>query len=353
VARQMFKADFTAMAYSGSIQVVTFVSMAVFLWAGAHQVMAGTLTIGGLIAFNTLVATASGAVVSLLGVWDGLQRALVLANRLDDVLEHPPEQGTDRSTLRPVRDLEGHIALRAVSFRYGGPESAAILERISVDIPAGTCVAIVGRSGSGKTTLAKCLAGLVEPTDGTILYDGVDLRTINYRDLRRRIGFVLQETYLFADTIAANIAFGDPDPDLEQIAWAADIANARAFIERLPLGYDTRIGETGIALSGGQRQRIAIARAVYRRPPVIVLDEATSSLDTESERAVQANMTRLLHGRTSIVIAHRLSTVRHADLILVLEHGRLVERGTHDELVRRQGLYFYLSSEQLTLMGAG
>jgi len=207
----------------------------------------------------------------------------------------------------------------------------------------------VGRSGSGKTTLARCMAGLLEPTAGTVLYDGLDLRTLNYRDLRRRIGFVLQENHLFADTIARNIAFGEDEPDMERVVWAAGVANARDFVERLPLAYETRVGETGIALSGGQRQRIAIARALYRRPPVLILDEATSALDSESERLVQENMEALLEGRTSVVIAHRLSTIRNADLILVLEKGRLVEKGTHAELLERQGLYYYLASQQLVL----
>jgi ATP-binding cassette subfamily B protein len=239
--------------------------------------------------------------------------------------------------------------VRHLSFRYGGPESPAILDDLNFEVPPNTMVAIVGRSGSGKTTLIKCLAGLLEPTGGTILYDGIDLKTLNYRDLRRKIGFVLQENHLFDDSVARNIAFGEEEPDLDQVMWAAQVANAREFVERLPLGYDTRIGESGLALSGGQRQRVAIARAVYNRPPVLIFDEATSALDTESERAVKENIDQLLEGRTSFVIAHRLSTVRDADLILVLEKGRLVEQGTHDDLMRRQGLYYFLVSQQLEL----
>ena len=223
-----------------------------------------------------------------------------------------------------------------------------MLEGITLEVEPGTTVAIVGRSGSGKTTLVKCLSGLLEPTSGAILYDGVDLRELEYRDLRRKIGFVLQENHLFNDTIARNIAFGSgQELDMERVLWAARVAAAHEFIERLPLGYETRIGETGLRVSGGQAQRIAIARAVYNRPPILIFDEATSSLDTESERAVQENLDRLLEGRTSFVIAHRLSTVRHADLIVVLEKGKLVERGTHDELMARQGIYYYLVSQQL------
>jgi ATP-binding cassette subfamily B protein len=195
----------------------------------------------------------------------------------------------------------------------------------------------------------KCLTGLLEPTDGTIYFDGIDMKTLNYRDLRRQIGFVLQENHLFDDTIAGNIAFGEEEPDMDSVIWAARLANAHEFIERLPFGYETRIGESGIALSGGQRQRIAIARALYHRPPVLCFDEATSSLDTESERIVKENLSKLLEGRSSFIIAHRLSTIREADVIMVLEKGRLVEHGTHEQLMARQGLYYYLSSQQLGL----
>jgi ATP-binding cassette subfamily B protein len=347
VAHKLFRADFTVMSYEGAVDAVTFLGLGLFLWAGAHEVLAGRLTIGGLVAFNSLLTLATVPISSLLLLWDGLQRATVLLNRLDDVFEQEPEQGHDRSRLRPVRSLTGQITFRQVGFRYGGPEAPPILQEISLDVPAGKTVAIVGRSGSGKTTMAKCLAGLLEPTEGAILFDGLDLKTLNYRDLRRQIGFVLQDAYVFADTIARNIGFGNDEPDMERVRWAAQMASADDFIERLPFGYDTRIGETGLALSGGQRQRIAIARALYGRPPILVFDEATSSLDTESEQAVQRNMDNLLRGRTTFIIAHRLSTVRHAGLIVVLEQGRIVEQGTHDELMRRQGLYYYLASQQL------
>jgi ATP-binding cassette subfamily B protein len=267
-------------------------------------------------------------------------------DRLNDVFEQEPEQGTDRSRLIPVKTLEGRITFRNMGFRYGGPESPAILEGITFDVPPGKTVAIVGRSGSGKTTLIKCLSGLLEPTEGTILYDGVDLKTLNYRDLRRQIGFVLQENHLFDDSIARNIAFGEDEPDMDRVLWAARIANAHEFVERLPLGYDTRIGESGLAISGGQKQRIAIARALYGQPPVLIFDEATSALDTESERAVKENMERLLEGRTAFVIAHRLSTVRQADHILVMQEGTIVQRGRHEELLARGGLYADLYNRQ-------
>jgi len=349
VARKRFKADFTVMTYNGIIHSVTLLSVVLFLLVGAHLVMNGQMSIGALVAFNALLALANAPILTLLSMWDNLQQATVYLNRLDDIFQQEPEQGHDRSRLIPVKSLEGRIAFRKMGFRYGGPESAPILEDIDLEVPPNTMVAIVGRSGSGKTTLIKCLAGLLEPTAGTIQYDGLDLKSLNYHDLRRKIGFVLQENHLFDDTIARNIGFGDEEPDLDAVMWAAQAANAREFIERLPLGYDTRIGESGLALSGGQRQRVAIARAIFNRPPVLIFDEATSALDTESERAVKENIDQLLEGRTSFVIAHRLSTVREADLIIVLEKGRLVEQGTHDDLMKRQGLYFFLVSQQLGL----
>ncbi|MEO8030780.1 MAG: peptidase domain-containing ABC transporter [Gemmatimonadota bacterium] len=348
VARKRFKADFTLMTYRGMIHAITLLSMVLFLLVGAHQVMNGAMSIGGLVAFNALVALANAPILTILNLWDNLQQASVFLNRLDDIFQQEPEQGHDRSRLVPVKSLEGRIAFQHMSFRYGS-DSAPILEDLNFEVPPNTMVAIVGRSGSGKTTLIKCLAGLLEPTEGTILYDGIDLKTLNYRDLRRKIGFVLQENHLFDDTIARNIAFGEEEPDLDQVLWAAQVASAREFIERLPLGYDTRIGESGISLSGGQKQRVAIARAVYARPPVLIFDEATSALDTESERAVKENIDQLLEGKTSFVIAHRLSTVRDADVILVLEKGKLVEQGTHDDLMKRQGLYYFLVSQQLGL----
>jgi HlyB family type I secretion system ABC transporter len=349
LGRRRFKADLTILSYEGAIQAVSFLSMVLFLWVGAYQVMMGRLTIGGLMAFNSLLALANQPAGTVMLLWDNVQLVSILLNRLNDVLLQEPEQGVDHSHLLPVRSLEGRIRFQNVGFRYGGPESPPILEGITFEAPPGTTIAIVGRSGSGKTTLIKCLAGLIEPTEGTIFYDSLDLRSLSYRTLRRQIGFVLQDNHLFADTIARNIAFGEEEPDMDQVLWAARLANAHDFIDRLPLGYDTRIGETGIAISGGQRQRVAIARALYQRPSVLIFDEATSSLDTESERAIQENMARLLRERTCFVIAHRLSTIREADVILVLERGKLVEQGRHDELMKRQGLYYYLCSQQLSL----
>ena len=352
LASKQFKSSFVLMGYDGAVQMVGFLSMAMFLFVAAHRVMDGEMTIGAMVAFNSLVAMANAPILTLLSMWDNWQLAAVLLNRMNDIFESEPEQGSDHSHLQPVRTLEGRIRFQNVSFRYGGPESANILENINVDIPAGKTIAVVGRSGSGKTTLVKCLAGMLEPTEGSIYIDDVDQKKLRYGDLRRQIGYVLQENYLFDDTIAKNIAFGGGDeaePDGERIIWAAKVANAHEFVERLPLGYETRVGETGIALSGGQRQRLAIARAIYNQPPILIFDEATSALDTESEKNVRENMDQLLDGRTSIVIAHRLSTIRDADLILVIDKGRIVEQGGHDQLMQRRGLYYYLSSQQLGL----
>jgi ATP-binding cassette subfamily B protein len=347
LASKQFRGTFLALAYDGALRLATLVAQALFLWVGALQVMRGELSLGRFVAFNALVAMAYAPILGLLGLWDELQRSSVLLNRLNDIFENEPEQGRDRARLTAVRTLEGRVEFRNVGFRYGGPESPPIIQGVSLEVPPGQTVAIVGRSGSGKTTLIKCLAGLLEATEGTILFDGVDMRTLRYRELRQQIGTVLQENHLFDDTIARNIALGSPAPDATRVLWAARAANAHDFIMRLPLGYETRIGETGLALSGGQRQRVAIARALYTNPPVLIFDEATSALDTESEAIIQENLSRLFSGRTSFVIAHRLSTVRNADRIVVLERGRIVEMGNHDELMKARGLYFYLSSQQI------
>jgi ATP-binding cassette subfamily B protein len=349
LTQRLFRADFAVMLYEGAVRMITLLSLALFLWIGALRVLGGDLTLGQLVSFNALVVLANGPILVLMTMWDQLQLGSVLATRLNDILENEPEQRDGDSDLRPVPTLSGRVRFENVSFAYPAPIPVPIVKSVDLDIAPGTTVALVGRSGSGKSTIVKMIAGLLEPTDGRVLLDDVDLTTLRYGDLRRQIGFVLQESYLFDDTIKANIAFGDEEPDMERVVWAAEVASARTFIERLPLGYDTMTGESGHGFSGGQRQRIAIARALYRRPPILIFDEATSALDTESERAVKENMDQLFEGRTSFVIAHRLSTIRDADVILVVERGEIVEQGTHEELMTRKGLYYYLSSQQLQL----
>jgi ATP-binding cassette subfamily B protein len=347
VSRKMFRSNFVLMSYDGVLQTIGLLSTALFLWVGANKVISGAITVGAFVAFSSLTTMAYAAILRGLGLWDQWQFISVLLNRLNDIFEPEPEQGRDRDRLTPVPSLEGHIELRNVGFKYGGPEAPDILKGLDLEFPRGKVIAIVGRSGSGKTTLIKLLAGLIEPTEGTIYFDRVDLKTLNYRDVRRRIGMVLQENHMFSDTILSNIAFGDPEPDFDRVLWSAQAANAHQFIMNLPLGYQTTIGESGLAISGGQKQRIAIARALYGDPPILIFDEATSALDTESERAIQGNLSRMMAGRTCVVIAHRLSTIRDADTIVVLEQGKVAETGTHDELMARRGLYFHLSSQQL------
>jgi ABC-type bacteriocin/lantibiotic exporter with double-glycine peptidase domain/CRP-like cAMP-binding protein len=346
LAHRQFRVDFASMSYDGAVQVLSFVSLALFLWVGSVQVVHGAMSIGEFVSFNALVALSGASILTLMAIVDEVQYASVLVDRLEDIFDATPEQGADHSALKTVSSLEGRVTLDDVTFRYA-PDAPAVLEGIHLDVAPGTTVAVVGRSGSGKSTLLKLLAGLVEPTEGTISYDAVPLPQLEHASLRSHVGFVLQDSYLFSDTIGANIAFGADTIEDERVVWAARMANAHDFVARLPLGYATRVGETGLLLSGGQRQRVCIARALYHRPPVLLLDEATSALDAESERAVRDNLDELLDGRTAFVIAHRMTTVREADLILVMDRGRIVERGTHDELIARRGLYFFLAGESL------
>ena len=333
--------------YGAGVQLLSLLTYGLFIFLGALLARSGHLSLGAYVAFTALVLLITRPLVALLDAWDDVQISAVLLNRIADVLEHEPEQGRETSELTRVPTLEGRVQLRNVSYCPPGTDEP-ILAEINLDVSPGTTVAVVGRTGSGKSTLLRLLAGLIEPTSGTILYDRVDTKTLRYQDLRRQVGFVLQSPYIFAASIAANIALGEDEIDFERVRSAADIADLVELIERLPLGYDTPVGSRGLPLSGGQAQRLTIARALYRRPPVLLFDEATSALDTESEAIVKRNIDRLLEGRTAFVVAHRLSTIRNADVIVVLERGRLVEIGTHDELLARRGVYFYLYSQQLS-----
>ena len=318
------------------------------LWYGATLVIQNQLTIGQFVAFNMMISKVLTPVLSLSNLWDELQEVLISVERLDDIFSEKPEEtpGEPMLILPPVK---GDVKLENVTFRYNRDEERNTLQNISFSVKAGQTIAIVGRSGSGKTTLVKLLQGLYYPESGKIWIDDHDIRHVSPQSLRSQLGVVPQECFLFSGTILENISLFRPEFSLEQEIKAAKLAEAHDFIQSMPLGYNTKVGERGANLSGGQRQRIAIARALLGQPQILILDEATSSLDAESERRFQENLTRLSRNRTTFIIAHRLSTVRNADCILVLDRGILVESGNHEELMAQQGLYYHLAQQQLNL----
>ncbi|WP_349815886.1 type I secretion system permease/ATPase [Curvibacter sp. CHRR-16] len=323
-----------------------FISMAskvltvLLLWLGARLVIDGALTVGGLIAFNMLSGRVNAPILKLSSLWQDFTQMKVSIKRLADILDATPEPA-----FRPHRsvppEVKGHIALEHVTFKYT-PNGPAILNDVSFDVQPGEVIGVVGVSGAGKTTLMRLLQRLYTPESGRILIDGVDINLVDTSWLRRQIGVVGQDTLLFNRSVRDNIALADPSLDMEAVMAAASLAGANDFILKLPDGYDTVIGERGSKLSGGQRARIAIARALVTNPRMLLLDEATASLDYESERLIQDNMAAIAQGRTVFVVAHRLSTLRLANRILVLEDGRLVEAGNHAELLARGGRYALL-----------
>ena len=314
---------------------------AALLWYGGTQVVAGRLTAGDLVMFLTYVTLLLGPLEVLANTATSLQTSLASLDRTLDLLEERDEfaetaaRGT--TVLDPSR-VRGEVAFEGVGFRYPGT-GRAVLEDVSFRAPAGTMVALVGHSGAGKTTLSNLVARFHDPTEGRVTLDGVDLRDVALPSYRRLLGIVEQDVFLFDGSIRENIAYARPDATDAEVERAARVARADVFIERLEGRYETRIGERGVKLSGGERQRLALARAVLADPRILILDEATSNLDTESERHIQAALGEILRGRTSFVIAHRLSTIQDADLILVMEDGKVVERGTHGELMRSSGRY--------------
>jgi ATP-binding cassette, subfamily B, bacterial HlyB/CyaB len=322
---------------SQGVQLVSKIVTALTLYFGAHLVINGELTVGELIAFNMLASRVAQPVLRLAQLWQDFHQARISIARLGDILNAVPEPAYNpaRAALPPIR---GDIVIDHVSFRYR-IDGQEVLQDISIDVPAGQVVGIVGSSGSGKSTLTKLVQRLYVPERGRVLIDGVDLSVVDVAWLRRQVGSVLQENVLFNRSIRDNIALADPGMRMERVIAASELAGANDFILELPQGYDTVVGERGASLSGGQRQRIAIARALVTDPRILIFDEATSALDYESEQIIQRNMRRIAKGRTVLVIAHRLSAVRHADRIITIERGRIVEDGSHDDLIRKSGRY--------------
>ena len=346
-----FKLSKTAFYFHTGGDFVGALGSTVVLWYGALQVMQGALSVGELMAFMALMGSVLAPANRIIAAWDEIQQTLVSVDRLNDVFSARPEIPQDMTDAKGLvlREPKGRIVFDKVFFRYGGKDDAYILSNIDMTIEPGQTVALVGRSGSGKSTLVRLIARLYDVTEGKILIDGFDIRNLHLPALRRMVGYVLQESFVFNGTVRENVSLSDPEETTERVIEAARLANAHDFISDLPQGYQTRVGESGLQLSGGQKQRIAIARALYSDPKILILDEATNSLDTESEQAIQKNMGAIQSDRTTVIIAHRLSTVRNADRILVLDNGEIVEQGTHEDLMDRRGLYHYLNHQQFSL----
>jgi ATP-binding cassette, subfamily B, bacterial HlyB/CyaB len=332
---------------SQGVQYVNKLTMAAILYLGAKLVIDGDLSVGELVAFNILSGRVSAPVLRLAQMWQDFHQARVSVARLGDILNTPaePTYNPGRAALPAIR---GHVNFEHVTFRYhiDGPE---VLYDISLTVPPGQLVGIVGPSGSGKSTLAKLLQRLYTPESGRVLIDGADIAMVDPSWLRRQMGVVLQENVLFNRSVRDNIALADPGMPMERVIAAAELAGAHEFVLELPEGYDSIVGERGSSLSGGQRQRIAIARALVMDPRILIFDEATSALDYESERVIQRNMKRIAEGRTVFVIAHRLSALRLADRIVTIDRGRLVEDGTHTDLITKGGRYAALYRAQAGL----
>jgi len=349
--RSSFDANVLGIWGGQSIQAVNKISGAVVLFVGATLVIDGKLTVGELVAFNMLAGRVAEPVLRLSQLWQQFQEARVGVQRLGDIL-NTPQEASASGTRSSLPSLDGHIQFDDVVFRYR-PGAREVLRRVNLDVRAGEVLGIVGPSGSGKSTLAKLVQRLYVPESGRILIDGVDLALIDPSWLRRQVGVVLQENILFNRTVRDNIAIADPGMAMEQVVKAAELAGAHEFILELTEGYDTQLEERGGNLSGGQRQRIAIARALAADPRMLIFDEATSALDAESEAVIQRNMGAMSKGRTVLIVAHRLSTLRHADRIITMEAGVVTESGTHEELLAAGGRYASLWNEQMGARSGG
>ena len=322
--------------YFPFVDLLSSIALAVVLGYGGHLYFDGKVTIGTLFAFMLYVQNFFDPIQQLSQLYNTFLSATAALDKIMDVMDEEPEV-VDEPDARLLPQVDGHVAFERVRFGYGrGPE---VLHGLDLDVPAGTTVALVGHTGAGKSTIAKLLARFYDPVAGRITIDGIDLRTVTQESLRRQLGIVPQEGFLFAGTVTENIAFARPDASPDQVVRAAQAVGAHEFILRLEDGYETQLQERGTRLSLGQRQLVALARALLADPRILILDEATSSVDIGTERKIEQALRLLLAGRTAFIIAHRLSTIRDADLIVVLEHGQIVEQGSHDELLARRGLY--------------
>jgi subfamily B ATP-binding cassette protein HlyB/CyaB len=334
-----FRSQITASMGHESIGLIGKLVTALTLWFGAQLVMAGELTLGMFIAFNMFAGRVAQPIMRMAQLWADFQQVGISMQRLGDILNAQTEVPPNVAAQLP--SLKGHITFDQVSFRYNA-DASPVLREIRLDIAPGQVIGIVGRSGSGKSTLTKLVQRLYVPEQGRILIDNVDIAQVDAAQIRRQIGVVLQDNWMFNRSVRENIAVTDPAASMDQVMQAARLAGAHDFISELPQGYDTMVGEQGSSLSGGQRQRLAIARALFTHPRILIFDEATSALDYESEQILQRNMAAICKGRTVLIIAHRLSSVRHADGIVVLDKGRIVEGGTHEALLSKKSLYAHL-----------
>ncbi|MEI2578248.1 type I secretion system permease/ATPase [Scytonema sp. PRP1] len=343
--RTSFKASTTSNIGSNIGDFLTNFSYLIILWFGAGLVIEQKLTIGALVAFQMLASRVTDPLLRLVQLWQEFQQVLLSVDRLGDILNFAPEAEPGSGVVLPP--LKGNVHFDKVFFRYQEDQEEPVLKGISFTVQPGMFVGIVGRSGSGKSTLSKLLQRLYQPQSGSILIDDFDIKTADIGSLRQQISVVLQEDFLFDGTISENITFGDVDITAEQVKQAARLAVAHDFINKLPHGYETKIGERGTSLSGGQRQRIALSRLFLSQAPILILDEATSGLDSETEQKVLQNLQEVKGERTVFMIAHRFGALKRADLILVLEKGEIVERGNHEELLEKRGVYFALYQRQI------